>query len=137
MTKGYFSKQFAKQMLPSKQKSGTFYLLPKVHNKYEKIPKGRPIISSCGSNTEMISWFCDQVLKEKVKEQDSFIEDTPHILRFYESLNANGEVPPDSSHPGHITKNIVYSMGFRLLRICSSGEKFEYRLTLFMSGSEY
>ena len=29
---------------------------------------------------------------------------------------------PSSAHPGHITKNIVYSMDFRLLRICSFEE---------------
>ena len=36
---------------------------------------------------------------------------------------------PSSAHPGHITPNIVYSLGFRLLRICSDEEKFEERLT--------
>ena len=36
---------------------------------------------------------------------------------------------PSSAHPGHITTNIVYSMAFRLLRICSSELKFEERLT--------
>ena len=35
---------------------------------------------------------------------------------------------PSSAHPGHIPKNIVYSMGLRLLRICSSPELFEKRL---------
>ena len=35
---------------------------------------------------------------------------------------------PSSAHPGHITHNIVYSMAFRLLRICSREEDFEYRL---------
>ena len=35
---------------------------------------------------------------------------------------------PSSAHPGHITPNIVYSMGSRLLRICSSEEKFKSRL---------
>jgi hypothetical protein len=35
---------------------------------------------------------------------------------------------PSSAHPGHITPNIVYSMAFRLLRICSSEENFEFRL---------
>jgi hypothetical protein len=35
---------------------------------------------------------------------------------------------PSSAHPGHITNNIVYSMAFRLLRICSSEENFEKRL---------
>ena len=35
---------------------------------------------------------------------------------------------PSSAHPGHITSNIVYSMAFRLIRICSTEEKFESRL---------
>ena len=35
---------------------------------------------------------------------------------------------PSSAHPGHITPNIVYSMAFRLLRICSSEDVFETRL---------
>jgi hypothetical protein len=33
-----------------------------------------------------------------------------------------------SPHPGHITPNIVHSMAFRLLRICSTAESFEFRL---------
>ena len=35
---------------------------------------------------------------------------------------------PSSAHPGHIIHNVVYSMAFRLLRICSSEEVFEKRL---------
>ena len=35
---------------------------------------------------------------------------------------------PSSAHPVHITPNIVYSMGFRLLRICSDEAIFEQRL---------
>ena len=35
---------------------------------------------------------------------------------------------PSSAHPGHITHNIVYSMAFRLLRICSTEDSFEKRL---------
>ena len=80
--KNYITKDFAKLMLPGKPKPGTFYLLPKVHKKYDRIPKGRPIVSGSGSNTELISWFCDQSVKEAVKTKDSFVEDTPDILRF-------------------------------------------------------
>ena len=36
---------------------------------------------------------------------------------------------PSSAHPTHIPSNIVYSMAFRLIRICSSEENFEKRLT--------
>ena len=35
---------------------------------------------------------------------------------------------PSSAHPGHVTYNIVYSMAFRLLRICSRENIFEQRL---------
>ena len=35
---------------------------------------------------------------------------------------------PSSAHPTHITQNIVYSMAFRLLRICENEETFETRL---------
>ena len=35
---------------------------------------------------------------------------------------------PSSAYPGHITPNIVYSMAFILIRICSTEEKFEGRL---------
>ena len=35
---------------------------------------------------------------------------------------------PSSAHPEHITLNIVYSMAFRLLRICSNENVFEERL---------
>ena len=36
---------------------------------------------------------------------------------------------PSSANPVHVTSNIVYSMAFRLLRICSTEEMFEARLT--------
>jgi hypothetical protein len=96
--KNFLTRNFANQMLPVKPKSGSFYLQPKVHKQYERIPKGRPIIPGCGSNTEIISWFCDQAVKDKVKEQDSFIEDTPDILRYFEEINENGTLP-DNSKP--------------------------------------
>ena len=35
---------------------------------------------------------------------------------------------PSSSHPAHITKNIPYSLGYRLLRICSDNNVFLKRL---------
>ena len=94
--KKYFSKKFANQMLPEKPKPGAFYLLPKVHKEYINIPKGRPIVPGCGSNTEFISWFCDQSVKERVKLKDSYIEDTPDILRYFEKLNEDGAIPVDS-----------------------------------------
>ena len=62
---GYFSKEFGKQLLPEKPKPSKMYLLPKVHKKFNKIPKGRPIIAACGSNTERISWLLDNLAKDE------------------------------------------------------------------------
>ena len=106
--KKYFNKQFAKQMLPEKPKPGSFYLLPKVHKPYQKIPKGRPIISGCGSNTELISWFCDKSLKERVKHIPSYIEDTPDILRYFEKINEE-ETLPENAKPVSIDIKSMYS----------------------------
>ena len=35
---------------------------------------------------------------------------------------------PSSSHPAHITRNIPYSLGYRLLRICSNPNDLSKRL---------
>ena len=59
----------------------TLYLLTKVHKQFQRIPKGRPIIATCGPNTERISWFLDSMAKESVKNLESYIEDTPDILK--------------------------------------------------------
>ena len=36
---------------------------------------------------------------------------------------------PTSAHPNHIPSNIIYSMAFRLLRICGNEELLEERLS--------
>ena len=91
----YITKDFAKNLLPQKPKAGSFYLLGKIHKDYKRIPKGRPIISGCGTNTERISWLCDQVGKDSVKNQKSFIEDTPDLLRYFKELNETNSLPPN------------------------------------------
>ena len=35
---------------------------------------------------------------------------------------------PTSCHPGHITRNIPYSLAYRILRICSNAETMWQRL---------
>jgi hypothetical protein len=47
---------------------------------------------------------------------------------YRKEMNKPTALLPSSSHPGHITTNIVYSLWFRLLRICSTEERFEFRL---------
>ena len=117
----YISKDLAKQLLPPKPRSGAFYLLPKVHKEYIRIPKGRPIIPGCGSNTERISWLCDQMGKEFVKKQDSFIEDTPDMLRYFKELNETNSVPknckPISLDLKSMYTNIPIDEGIEAFRI--------------------
>ena len=72
------------------------YLLPKVHKKCQTITKGLPIITACNSNTEHIFWLLDSIAKKSVKNLDSFIEDTPDLLRFFEEVNEKGDLPPNS-----------------------------------------
>ena len=69
---GYMSKREYDTLLPPKPKASRLYLLPKIHKPYEGFPKCRPIVSGSGCNTERISWFCDNIVKNKVKKLDSF-----------------------------------------------------------------
>ena len=64
-----------------------------IHKPYEKVPKGRPIIAGCGSNTERISWLLDDVAKDSVKKLESYREDAPDLLRKFEEINKAGNLP--------------------------------------------
>lgn len=50
-------------------------------------------------------------------QTDLFVKDTDKVTYLL----------PSSAHPGHITKNIPYSLGYRLKRICSSDYNFKIR----------
>ena len=67
-----------------------------MHKKFNQIPKGRPIIAACGSNTERISWLLDSLGKDSVKKQTSFIEDTPDILRKFAEINESETLPANA-----------------------------------------
>ena len=66
-------------------------------NKHAQLScKGRPIIAACGSNTERISWLLDTIAKNSVKNLESYIEDTPDLLRFFEEVNSKDDLPAGS-----------------------------------------
>lgn len=90
---GFISKKVAKHLLAPLPSGASLYMLPKVHKKYNRIPKGRPIIASGECNTERISWLCDYLAKDLVKDTESFLEDTPRLLRVLDALNKEGELP--------------------------------------------
>ena len=93
---GYITEEMHKILIPPKAQASKLYLLPKVHKEYQGFPNCRPIIASSGCNTERISWFADQQVKDHVKKIESYIEDTPDLLRKINEMNEKGEVPPDA-----------------------------------------
>lgn len=70
----------------------TFYILPKIHKPGNP---GRPIVSSYGSPTEMISAFIDQHLQPIVTGLPSFVKDSYHFLELLQSVS----LPTNSTHP--------------------------------------
>ena len=108
--KGYISKNDAKYMQPSKN-PGRLYGLPKCHKEIkegEKLPPLRPIISNSGAITEQISHFVDLHARSQVTQMESFIEDTPDLLRMFEAENAQGP-QVEGSFP--VTVDIVNMYG--------------------------
>lgn len=90
--KGYISKNDGKYMDPS-DKPGRLYGLCKTHKEVkqgEKLPPIRPIVSNSGATTEQISSFVDTHARSQVLKMKSFVEDTPHLLRLFETMNAEG-----------------------------------------------
>ena len=71
------------------------------------LPPERPIISGCGSITENISLFLDHHSKHLVPEIDSYLQDTPDLLRQLEDLK---DVPlPQGTFPVSIDVVGLYS----------------------------
>ena len=77
-------------MIPKKARCSRFYLLPKIHKLQNPTP-GRPVVSACNCPTEQVSAFIDDVLKELVVQQPSYLKDTNHLL------NVFSNVPPCAS----------------------------------------
>ena len=77
---------------------GKFYCNLKVHKEHivNKAPPEIPIVSVCDSITENIGKFVQHHLDPLAKEHESYIEDTPDLLRQIEDLN-NGEILPPNS----------------------------------------
>ena len=106
--KGLISNKTAKQLIPTKIQAGNLYLLAKVHKKYIKIPKGRPIVSGKDSITERISWFCDMSAKNYVPRISSYVQDTSDLLRFFEELNDSKRLP-NTAKPFSIDIKSMYT----------------------------
>ncbi|XP_072033107.1 uncharacterized protein [Amphiura filiformis] len=82
---------------PQLPRPGRFYILPKIHKKYDTIPVGRPIISGCGTPTEKISLYVDLHLQPHVKTLSSYVEDDNDFLRRLSVINTqHGPLPENT-----------------------------------------
>lgn len=66
-------------------KNRYFYLLPKVHKPRDKwphrrMPEGRPIVASCGTELSNIGKFIDYFLQPLASISDYYIKDTYHFI---------------------------------------------------------
>ena len=66
--------------LVNNPKFGRFYLLPKIHKRFQKVP-GQPVISSSGYYKENISAFLEFHLKPLAQKVKSYIKDTNDFLK--------------------------------------------------------
>ena len=84
-------------MDPTLKNPGKFYELFKVHKPHVvgSPPPERPIISTCGSITENIGVYVQNVLKRYSNIHDSYIQDTPDLLRVFCDLNDEDIIEDD------------------------------------------
>lgn len=93
---GKISQKVADQLLPDQPSEARAYAMPKAHKDIpegKKLPPTRLVISGCGSNTENISHFVNHHTKHIPECLDSFIQDTPHLLRTLEERNKGPDIP--------------------------------------------
>ena len=95
--KGFICPEDAALMVPPEPAAGRLYGLVKDHkpvNPETGIPPLREVISGSGSNTEMVSAYADHHIKSYVKKLETYLEDTPHVLRCVALMNREGPLPP-------------------------------------------
>lgn len=96
---GVCPKEIAEKLLPETPSTGKAYGMPKAHKQIEEgktIPPMRLVASGCGSNTENISHFIEHQTKHIPPMLDSYIQDTPHLLRILQEKNTTSTVPEDA-----------------------------------------
>uniref|UniRef100_A0A4W5LRR3 Reverse transcriptase domain-containing protein n=1 Tax=Hucho hucho TaxID=62062 RepID=A0A4W5LRR3_9TELE len=71
---------------PDQPRQRLFYLLPKIHQTPDtwtvpfKVPKGRPIVSDCGSESSPAAEFIDYFLNPISQRHPSYLKDTYHFI---------------------------------------------------------
>lgn len=92
----YFNKiQFSslklnlKSIIPKKYQPANFYVLPKLHKKYDQFPVGRPICSNVHTINRGIAILLDAILKPLTVHVNNLLIDTPHLLTILHNTKLN------------------------------------------------
>ena len=110
LQKGWITSDIADWLIPDEFSPGRLYGLVKDHVDPEKWPEGgtipplRPVESASGTTFENASHFVDYHSNDLVKGLPSYWEDTPDMLRFFESENVKG---PQSAGTIPVTLDVV------------------------------
>ena len=85
-------------MNPEEKNPAKFYCIPKVHKDHTppQTPPVRPIISGTGSITENLGIFVEHHVKVLATKHQSYLQDTPHLLRIIEKLNDGKRLPENT-----------------------------------------
>jgi len=67
-------------LIPDNPEPSNFYILPKIHKKFEKFPKGRPISSTIHTYNKPISKLLDSFLQPIMLFIPDLLLDTTHFL---------------------------------------------------------
>ncbi len=90
----YFSKlQFSnfkinlRNVLPNTSKPAQFYILPKMHKKFDSFPLGRPICSNVHTVNRGIAIILDSILKPLTVHIPNLLIDTPYLLTLLSNVS--------------------------------------------------
>ncbi|XP_078377902.1 uncharacterized protein LOC144661069 [Oculina patagonica] len=73
----------ATNLLVEHARTSKFYLLPKIHKPGNP---GRPIVSACACPTEHLPSYLDKLTAPFVRQLDSYVKDTTHMLQLLDSF---------------------------------------------------
>ena len=109
-------------MLPEEKNPAKFYLTFKVHKEHSEgqTPPERPIVSGSGSVNENIGHFVEHHIKNLAQKHETFLKDTPDLLRYIEKVNENEHSPQNailvSMDVSAVYTNIPQSEGIECVR---------------------
>ena len=89
LEKQTISKEEFNAMEPDEKNPSKLYCNFKIHKPHteKENPPPRPIISGSGSITENISVYVEHHIKELSTQHQTYLQDTPHLLRIIHKLN--------------------------------------------------